>query len=150
MNPPKLRLARPDDAPAIHAAYVETAGTPGLLVSWPQEITLAGVQSEIAACTGDGGCFLAAQGEGGLLGHAYLSRMALQAVRHVYRLTTLVHPGQTGRGIGRLLLQGLHAWAAQQPSCRKIELLVRRQRAGPAPVRSHGSCGRRPLARARA
>ena len=136
-----IRPARADDAAAVFAGYLATARTPGLLVSQPQEISPAAVQADIADCSGEGGCFLVAtQGEQ-VIGHACLSRMGLRAVRHIYRLTTVVHPGHTGRGIGRQLLQALHAWAEANPQCRKIELLVR---AGNAPaVRLYEAMGYR-------
>ena len=120
-----IRPARSDDAPAVFDGYVATARTPGLLVSRPEEITLASVQADIAGCTGDDGCFLVATEGEQVIGHAYLARMGMQAVGHIYRLTTVVHPGHTGQGVGRQLLQALHTWAEANPQCRKIELLVR-------------------------
>ena len=126
-----IRPAQPGDAAAVFEGYAATARSPGLLVARPEEISLASVQSDIAGCTGEGGCFLVATQGAQVVGHACLSRMGLQAVRHIYRLTTVVHPGHRGKGIGRSLLQALHAWAETNPQCRKIELLVR---AGNAPA----------------
>jgi ribosomal protein S18 acetylase RimI-like enzyme len=51
--------------------------------------------------------------------------MSLEAVRHVYRLTVVVHPGRTGRGIGNALLTHLQSWATSRPEIHKIELMVR-------------------------
>ncbi|MDB5861963.1 MAG: acetyltransferase domain protein [Ramlibacter sp.] len=135
------RPALADDALAVFEGYVATARTPGLLVSQPEEIALAAVQADIAGCTGEGGCFLVATRGGQVVGHACLARMGLRAVRHIYRLTSVVHPGHTGQGVGRQLLQALHAWAEANPQCRKIELLVR---AGNAPaVRLYEAMGYR-------
>jgi putative acetyltransferase len=119
------RTARPADALAVFEGYLATARAPGLLVSQPDEISLASVQADIASCAGQEGCFVVAVRGDQVVGHAYLTRMGLKAVRHVYRLTTVVHPGHTRQGAGRALLQALHAWAEANPECRKIELLVR-------------------------
>jgi putative acetyltransferase len=58
-------------------------------------------------------------------GHAFLEPMSLEAVQHVYRLTIVVHPGRTGRGVGAALLTHLQHWAASLADVRKVELLVR-------------------------
>ena len=71
------------------------------------------------------GCFFVAEDEGRLLGHAVLEPMGLIAIQHVYRLTIVVHPGQTGRGTGTALLQHIQRWAAARPDLHKIELNVR-------------------------
>ena len=34
---------------------------------------------------------------------AFVEAMSLEAVRHVYRLSIVVHPGRTGRGVGTAL-----------------------------------------------
>jgi len=119
-----IRPVKPDDANALWEAESATAVVPGQLVSRPEEISVAGVQTRIRAVS-QAGCFVVAEGEGRLLGHAVLEPMGLLAIQHVYRLTIVVHPGQTGRGIGTALLQHVQRWAASRPGLHKIELLVR-------------------------
>jgi ribosomal protein S18 acetylase RimI-like enzyme len=60
-----------------------------------------------------------------IAGHALLERMPLIALRHVARLTVVVHSGHTGRGIGTALVKHLQAWAEAEGEVEKIELLVR-------------------------
>jgi len=58
-------------------------------------------------------------------GHAFVEPMSLESVHHVYRLTIVVHPGRTGRGVGTALLTYLQRWAPSVADLRKVELLVR-------------------------
>jgi RimJ/RimL family protein N-acetyltransferase len=51
--------------------------------------------------------------------------MSLESLRHVWRLTIVVHPGSTGQGVGTALLDHLLHWAAAESDVGKIELLVR-------------------------
>jgi len=120
-----VRDARVGDAAALCAAERETARTPGLLVSVPEELAPGGYAALIVLLTGGAGCYRVAEDAGRPVGHAYLNPMELCAVRHVFRLTIVVHPGHTGRGVGSALMRSLLDWARREPAVRKIELLVR-------------------------
>ncbi len=120
----QIRAATTDDAKALWQAESATAGVPGQLVSRPEEISVVAMKARIRGVA-KAGCFVVAEGEASLLGHAVLEQMGLIAVQHVYRLTVVVHPGETGRGIGAALIQHVQRWAESRPGLHKIELLVR-------------------------
>jgi ribosomal protein S18 acetylase RimI-like enzyme len=120
----EIRPATPDDAHALWKAESTTAALPGQLASRPEEISVASVNARIRMAS-QAGCFFVAEADGRLLGHAVLEPMGLIAIQHVYRLTIVVHPGQTGQGIGTALLQHMQRWAASRPDLHKIELNVR-------------------------
>lgn len=44
---------------------------------------------------------------------------------HVFSLTIVVHPGNTRRGVGTVLMESLLAWAIENHVVEKIELRVR-------------------------
>lgn len=71
------------------------------------------------------GSYVVAEEGGTIVGHAFAERMPLVALRHVTRLTIVVHPGHTGRGVGTGLIEHLQRWAIAEPDVEKIELLVR-------------------------
>jgi RimJ/RimL family protein N-acetyltransferase len=119
-----IREARPDDAPVLLAAEKETARTPGLLVSRPDELNLQAFEQKIAALA-ERGRYIVAEKEGRIAGHALLDPMPLEAISHVFKLTIVVHPEFTGQGIGTALMIELLDWAKRSPKVRKIELLVR-------------------------
>jgi ribosomal protein S18 acetylase RimI-like enzyme len=119
-----IRPATPDDAHALWQAELATAELPGQLASRPEEISIVSVSARIRTAS-QAGCFFVAEADGRLLGHAVLEPMGLIAIQHVYRLTIVVHPGQTGQGIGTTLLKHLQHWAASRPDLHKIELNVR-------------------------
>jgi putative acetyltransferase len=120
----QIRPATPDDASALWKAEVEVAKTPGRLVSRPSELLLDAFVKTIDEL-GRRGCYIVAVDGDEVVGHALLEPMTLAAVQHVYRLTIVVHPGQTGRGVGTALLTHLQRWAAHTLAVGKIELLVR-------------------------
>src|SRR5690349_7078473 len=123
---PSVRQARVEDAAALCSAEREISRTPGLLVSQPDEIAPGAYASLIAALADGSGCYLVAEDDGGrIVGHAFLEPMDLRAVRHVFRLTIVVHPGESGRGIGTALMRALADWARREPAVRKVELIVR-------------------------
>jgi ribosomal protein S18 acetylase RimI-like enzyme len=120
----QIRTATQADVTAIWQAEVETAAIPGHLVSRPGELALESFQikiRELASC----GRFVVAEDGGMLRGHALLEPMPLEAVRHVSRLTVVVHPGQTGQGVGTALISYLQNHVGRAPKVHKIELLVR-------------------------
>lgn len=119
-----IRPATTEDARALWEAESATAAVPGQLASRPEEISLASLDDRIRNVSKTG-CFFVAEDDGRLVGHALLEPMALLAIQHVFRLTIVVHPGQTGRGAGTALLQHIQRWAAARPELHKIELNVR-------------------------
>jgi RimJ/RimL family protein N-acetyltransferase len=119
-----IRKASVEDAVALWQAEVETAKTPGLIVSRPDELVLETFVKKVRELSA-AGSYVVAEDDGTLIGHAFLERMPLAALHHVARLTVVVHPGQTARGVGAALVQHLQHWANAQHDVYKIELLVR-------------------------
>ena len=122
--PITLRRARTEDAATLAAAEMETARTPGLLISRPDELKAEAFAATIARLS-DAGCYLVAEQDGDPVGHALLEPGLLAARSHVFQLTILVHPGHTGQGIGKRLMQALLDWAEQEERVDKVELRVR-------------------------
>jgi len=108
----------------ICAAEVETAGTPGKLVSHPHELKVESFAAKIAELQARGR-YVVAEEDGRPVGHAVLEPMSLERLAHVVRLTIVVHPGFERRGVGTALMKDLVDWASANPSVGKIELLVR-------------------------
>jgi ribosomal protein S18 acetylase RimI-like enzyme len=119
-----IREATIEDAASLVAAEQETARTPGLLVSRPNELTRTAFEQKIVEL-GVSGRYIVAEKDGKIVGHALLDPMGLQALAHVFRLTIVVHPGYPGSGIGTALMRDLLDWAERTPRVGKIELLVR-------------------------
>ena len=127
----RIRAARLDDAAALCAAERETARVPGRLVSRPEELDENAFARKIETLAQGGGCYLVAERDGALAGHALLEPAApLAALAHVRQLTIVVHPGHTGQGVGTALMSALLYWAGGA-GVEKIELRVR---AGNAPA----------------
>jgi RimJ/RimL family protein N-acetyltransferase len=124
----RIRTARIDDAATLAAAERETARTPGLLRSLPHELRDEAFAERIAQLEAPGlrGRYVIAVDESDHpIGHALLEPRPLTQSAHVFRLTTVVHPGRTDRSIGRALMNDLLAWARREPRVEKIELRVR-------------------------
>jgi RimJ/RimL family protein N-acetyltransferase len=119
-----IRLARIADAPGLAQAEREIAAEPGLLVSQPGEIPESAYVQKIESLASTG-CYIVAEHQGQVAGHAYLDPMGLQAISHVFRLTVVVHRNHQGRGIGRALVEHLLDWASRDSRVGKVELLVR-------------------------
>lgn len=119
-----IRPARVEDAAALCAAEVETAKTPGKLVSRPHELKVESFAARIAEVR-ERGRYIVAEQEGKPVGHAVLEPMSLERLAHVLRLTIVVHPGHERRGIGSRLMKDLMEWAGANRNVGKIELLVR-------------------------
>jgi RimJ/RimL family protein N-acetyltransferase len=137
-----VRAACVEDAPCLAAAERETARTPGLLRSTPEELSDEAFAARIEQLESPGlrGRYLVAvDAQGSLVGHALLDPMPLIQCAHVFRLTIVVHPGHTSRGVGRVLMNALHAWASEHERLEKIELLVRSTNA--RAIRLYESCG---------
>ncbi len=126
--PFRIRAATVEDAATLAAAEAETARTPGLLVSRPEELNASTFATRIAELEAPGhrGRYIVAVNESdSLIGHALLEPMPLSNIAHVFRLTIVVHPGKTNQGVGRMLMNDLLQWAKNEPRVEKIELLVR-------------------------
>ena len=119
-----IRPALPADAETLWAAEEATRRTPGLLVCWPGEIPVEAFRSKIDQLSRDGR-YRVAEENGVVAGHAMLDPPASQALRHVFLLTIVVHPGYLERGIGTLLLRDLLDWAQRDRRVGKVELNVR-------------------------
>jgi RimJ/RimL family protein N-acetyltransferase len=144
-NEVRIRLARIEDASALCAAEIETAKTPGLLRSRPYELRVESFAQRIAELNAPGnkGRYIVAvaanDASDSPMAHALLDPMALANNAHIFRLTIVVHPGHTTRGVGRMLMNDLMQWASHDTRVEKIELLVRatNERA----IRLYRSCG---------
>jgi ribosomal protein S18 acetylase RimI-like enzyme len=124
----RIRTARVEDAPTLAAAERETAKMPGLLRSLPHELRDSDFAERISELESPGyrGRYIVAVDDADRpTAHALLEPMSLAQSAHVFRLTIVVHPGHTDRGIGRALMNDLLSWATQSPRVEKIELLVR-------------------------
>ena len=119
-----IRVACVEDAETLCAAEVETAHTPGRLVSRPHELKPEAFGARIAELR-DRGRYIVAEENGRPVGHAVLEPMSLERLAHVFRLTIVVHPGQLRGGVGTALMKDLIDWATANPAVGKIELLVR-------------------------
>lgn len=123
----RIRTAHEDDAEAIANAEYETAAVQeGLLVSRPHEIPVQAFRDKINQLSDDNGeLYIVLDDDGELKGHLILEPLGLQAVRHVVGLTIVIHPGHTGHGLGRKLMEYAIEWARQSSHVEKIELRVR-------------------------
>jgi len=120
----EIRKAKVADAKALRDAEADTAATPGLLVSRPDELQVAHFERTIRELD-PLGLYLVAESDGQVVGHALLEPMKLAAVSHVFHLTIVVHPGHRGRGIGTALLEELLRRAQELRQVEKVELRVR-------------------------
>jgi len=129
--PITIRLAQLADANVLARAERAITATPGFLVSTPAECTEERFAQKIAALAiADNGRYFVAESAGQIVGHGLLDPLPLQAVRHVVHLTLAIHRGWQRRGIGRVLLAELIAWARAAPAIEKIELNVRSSNVG--------------------
>ena len=119
-----IRPATPGDAAAIAAAERAVAQLSGVIVRTPEEVTLEGTTETIRRLSRIGRYVVAEQASE-VAGHGYLEPMLLEQIRHVFRLTLLVHPGAERKGVGRALLDDLQQFATADRRIFKLELLVR-------------------------
>ncbi|TAG45696.1 MAG: N-acetyltransferase [Betaproteobacteria bacterium] len=138
----QIRAATVEDAPVLAAAEIETAQTPGLLRSRPDELNVRSFAQRIAEleAPGNAGRYIVAVNDlNEIVGHALLDSMSLARIAHVFRLTIVVHPGHADRGVGRALMNDLQRWAHDDSRVEKIELLVRATNA--RAIHLYRSCG---------
>ena len=112
------------DAALLFQAEHQTSMIPGRLISCPDELDPSAFAAKIVWLR-ECGCYVVAEAEGQPVGHASLEPQALRAMAHVFSLTIVVHPGHTGKGIGRALMAALVHWSEDQPHVEKLELRVR-------------------------
>ena len=122
----QIRRAVETDAAILCAAERTAAHMPGLLISQPDELREMAFVEKIRGLV-DVGCYLVAEKDGALVGHAVLEPLApLKSLAHVFTLSSIVvHTNTTGQGIGTELMRALLAWACTKPTLEKIELRVR-------------------------
>jgi ribosomal protein S18 acetylase RimI-like enzyme len=121
-----IREAVVDDAEALAAAEKAIAASPGFLISHPDELSSDAFARKIVQLSGStNGRYVVATENGKIVGHAMLDPMSLRALRHVVRLTLVVHQGSQGRAVGAALLRHLIEWARACTTVEKIELSVR-------------------------
>lgn len=119
-----IRPARESDAPALCAAEREIAGTPGRLVSLPDELIEANFAAKIREKIGTD-TYLVAERDGTVVGHAFLEAPSSQRrLAHVRYLNLVVHADYAGQGVGTQLLRSLMA-ATRKNGIERIELRVR-------------------------
>ncbi|PFH11118.1 putative acetyltransferase [Collimonas sp. PA-H2] len=123
-----IRPAHETDAAILCAAERRIAETPGRLVSHPDELK-ASVYAEKIRALAAVGCYLVAEKDGVIVGHAVLEPVAPRvSLAHVFTLGSMVvHSGSDGQGVGSALMQALLQWAQQRPHIERIELRVREQ-----------------------
>lgn len=134
-----VRSARPEDAETLARAEYETAAArEGLLASRQGEIPVTAFRDQILDLS-ERGLYVVLEAGGEVAGHLYLAPLGLEATRHVVDLKIVVHPGHTGRGHGRALMEHAIAWARDNPEVEKIELHVRST--NPAAIALYESLG---------
>jgi len=120
-----IRPAGVEDAELLAQAEYDTAEErEGLLAAKPGEIPIAVFRRTIERLR-ENGLYIVLEVDGRPVGHLLLEPLALSSIRHVAQLTIVVHPGHTGRGYGRALMQYAINWARNSEQIEKIELRVR-------------------------
>lgn len=121
-----IRRAQEEDADRLaHAEYETSAKQEGLLAARPLEIPVEAFRAKIRDLSGNGLYVVMEDNEGNIVGHLLLDPLRLAATRHVSVLTIVVHPGHTGKGYGRQLMEHAIDWARRSDMVEKIELHVR-------------------------
>jgi RimJ/RimL family protein N-acetyltransferase len=121
-----IRQAKEKDATALIDAEKQITLEPGHMVHHPHEISAASFQDKIVHLSDHPrGVYLVAEMDGEIVGHAILDPLKLQAIQHVAHITTTVHLGHQGHGVGQKLTEHLIEWARARTPLEKIELQVR-------------------------
>lgn len=121
----RIRPAHEDDADQLAQAEYDTAAAEeGLLAAKPHEIPVSAFRSKIKQL-GERGLYVVLESNARPVGHLLLEPLGLSATSHVSQLTVVVHPGHTGKGYGRVLMEHAIDWARRSDGVEKIELRVR-------------------------
>jgi ribosomal protein S18 acetylase RimI-like enzyme len=122
-----IRQAKPQDSHLLLKAEREiTLQKPGHMIPQPHELKSEHFEQKIGELSDHSrGVYLVAQLEDQIVGHALLDPMQLEATQHVAHLTTVVHHGHQGHGVGQKLTQHLIEWSRSRSQLEKIELQVR-------------------------
>jgi RimJ/RimL family protein N-acetyltransferase len=120
-----IRPASVEDAELLAQAEYDTAAEQeGRLVAKPYEIPASAFRDTIEKLPA-GGLYIVLELDGEPVGHLLLEPLPLASTRHVVQLTIVVHPGNTGKGYGRVLMEYAINWARACELVEKIELRVR-------------------------
>jgi ribosomal protein S18 acetylase RimI-like enzyme len=120
-----IRLAQEGDAEQLAQAEYDTAASAeGLLAAKPREIPISVFRNKIKKLQVDG-LYVVMESQGEMVGHLILEPLGLLATRHVSQLTIVIHPGHTGKGYGKALMEYAIEWARKSAGVEKIELRVR-------------------------
>jgi L-amino acid N-acyltransferase YncA len=107
---PRLRPAVPADAPAI-VRLLQEAGADGMLGIEPGTLRPEAEAARLGRLDLRQACALVVVGSGIVAGYGVAVRGAPPALPHTATVAVAVCPGSRRRGLGRLLLGGLRAWA---------------------------------------
>lgn len=122
----RIRPARLEDAPILAAAEREIAKVPGQLASRPEELKDEAFSEKIGALAKlDTAAYVVIESDDVIAGHAIVEPHRLANLGHVVFLTLAIHDGHQGKGLGRILMEHLIAWARANPKIEKFELQVR-------------------------
>jgi RimJ/RimL family protein N-acetyltransferase len=120
-----IRPARTEDAELLAEAEYDTAAEQeGLLAAKPHEIPVSAFRNAIKKI-GAEGLYIVLELDGRPVGHLLLEPLALSSTKHVSQVTIVIHPGHTGKGYGRALMEYAIDWARKSEVVEKIELRVR-------------------------
>jgi ribosomal protein S18 acetylase RimI-like enzyme len=121
-----IRKAALQDGSILAEAAREIAKIPGRLVSKPEELRDENFKEKIGLLSQcESGIYVVVEEHGVIRGHAFLEPHKLAVTAHVVVLTIAIHEGHQGKGLGKMLMQFLIAWAKSNSNIEKIELQVR-------------------------
>lgn len=122
-----IRQAKAQDAEALLKAEREIAlQKPGHMITQPHELSDGIFKDKIGQLSDHPrGVYLIAELDKSVIAHALLDPMPFAATQHVALLTTAVHSGHQGNGVGQKLTMHLIEWARSRSMLEKIELHVR-------------------------
>lgn len=125
-----LRALGSPDAEALHAHIVRCVGTTDQVLTAPGDVASVGVLREDFARVFEplrGGLMLgvaAPEDRWVIRGSASLSVRRRLRTAHVGTVGMMLEPAWRGRGLGRVLLEALLAWAREHPALCRVELEV--------------------------
>ncbi len=121
-----IREATIQDAKYLAKAEQAWAAEPGYLVSQPNELSVENYKKKINDLKQkQNGIYIVAELDDEIVAHALLDPMGLQSIKHIVRLTIVVHKGFEAKRIGGQIMDYLIDWAKENMQVDKIELNVR-------------------------